>query len=283
MHLLHCMPPALTGSASVTWEAHRTWPKKKKIIQAIKTNHPIFLGLSPTETAHTPHCSVCFTLGCSHFLSSPCLRVSLAFWDRLRCLWNVYCSKEVHSYLWLCLPLILSAMRHKESEFYKVLRPGMWSHFKHSGFKSQSELCCSTTFWDLYAFKKALPFGWSEHLMSCVVWRSKTTSLLPLTMSTMIKDITGWNLSKHFHRRPTPAKRKRKTNNCRKGPALLKVFNYIYCKSTSILLCWIPPRWLMLRDKKSLLEELGRAFHNWCKPREAVSHWPPQKEKSGEL
>ena len=106
MHLLHCMHPALTGSASVTWEAHGTWPKKKKIIQAIKTNHPIFLGLSPTETAHTPHCSVCFTLGCSHLLSSPCLRVSLAFWDRLRCLWNVYCSKEVHSYLGLCLPLI---------------------------------------------------------------------------------------------------------------------------------------------------------------------------------
>ena len=69
MHLLHCTSPALTGSASATWEAHgHGQKKKKKIIQGIKTHHPVFQGLSPMEPAHTPHCSVCFGLGCSHFL-----------------------------------------------------------------------------------------------------------------------------------------------------------------------------------------------------------------------
>lgn len=178
------------------------------------------------------------------FLCSVSPKTVLTFWDRLR------------SVCGMCIALKKSTLTYDFVSHWFFLR---WDTKNLSFIKFWGQVCdlASNTVgsspslscavpppcWDLCAFKKALPFGSSEHLMSCAVWRSKTTALLPLTMSTMIKDITGWNLSKHFHRRPTPAKRKRKTNNRRKGPALLKVCHYTYCKSTSILLCWIPPCW----------------------------------------
>lgn len=47
--------------------------------------------------------------------------------------------------------------------------------------------------------------------MSCVVWRSKTTPLLPLTMSTMIKDITRGNCQNIFTEGPLLQKQKQIT------------------------------------------------------------------------
>lgn len=87
-----------------------------KITQLIKTSHPIFQGLLPSEMAHTP------PMECV----SP--RVTLAFWDRLYSIYAIcYLGKPALILLELALEFFPSQSQEPSvGSLRTCLRPGIW-------------------------------------------------------------------------------------------------------------------------------------------------------------